>query len=399
MRFIKKYKRKILVIVSELLRKRSIFFKFIKNLFLLLEFPFEILGDVLFFGKRITKKGFIEPKKILIARIDQFGDVLFSTFLLPIIKKRFPSCQIDYLVNPKTKGVLKNNPYIQNVYEWDEVALRFIVGRKESDTKSISTAVKANQEIVKKLRRENYDYIINGRAFIPSSNIWWKFIKPKCLIAFDISEQSFFADYWAEYNLKDEEWENYMNLLLPLGIKKDEFFYEPIFNNFDDSVFDYEQFKTLKEKKYIVCAPVSFDRDRQWGVENWREVISRCCEGGIVVLTGTPLQREYLESLIKGLNSGNSVIATNLSLPELGSIYRNAKLFLGIESFPAHLALALKKPIICLMRNDAYYLKGFSSMKTASARSMISLLEGRVFTLNIKTTSVEKVVKIVKSLS
>ncbi|TSC52050.1 MAG: Lipopolysaccharide heptosyltransferase III [Parcubacteria group bacterium LiPW_41] len=403
MEFIRKYKSLFISLRSNVVRKKFLIqktiVKWIKIVFLVVEIPFELVGDALFFWRRCLKKKFINPQKILIVRIDQFGDVLFSTFLLPILKKKYPECEIDYLVNPKTLAILKNNQYIQNVYLWDEIALHFIAGRKEGSKTSISQALKNNQEVIKKLRGENYDYVINGRAFVPSSNIWWKFIKPKRLIAFDISEQSFLADYWAEYGLKSEEWENYMNLLLPLGIAKNEFFYEPVFNNFDDSIFNKYEFQSLRGKNYIVCAPVSFDKDRQWEVESWRKVIVAYRDAGnAVVFTGIQSQLEYIKNILDGVDGKDIIVATNLTLPELGSIYKKAKLFLGIESFPAHLALALKKPIICLMRNDAYYLKGFSSAKTASARSMIPLLEGRVFALDIKTTSVEKVVEIVKSL-
>lgn len=405
MSFFWKYKSLFISLQSNILRKKfsraKTVTKWVKIVYLVIEIPFELLGDMLFFWKRLFQKKFIEPKNILIVRIDQFGDVLFSTFLVSILKKKFPTCEIDYLVNPKTVAVLKNNPYIRNVYTWDEVALHFIAGRNEGMGASISIALKNNRDIRKKLKAEHYDYVINGRAFVPSSNLWWKLIKPKRLISFDISEQSFLADYWAEYSLVNEEWENYMNLLIPFGISKEDFFYEPTFNSFDDSIFENEGFRQIREKQYMVCAPVSFDKDRQWEVENWRRVVTAYRDMGKgVVFTGIKSQFEYIKEIVGGIEEGKDiVVATDLSLAQLGSVYRGARVFLGIESFPAHLALALKKPIVCLMNNDAYFLKGYSSpTKTAAARSMIPLLEGRVYALDIKATSVEEVVRIVKNL-
>ncbi|RJQ29352.1 glycosyltransferase family 9 protein [Candidatus Parcubacteria bacterium] len=384
MEFIRKYKSLFISLRSNIVRKKfsiqKTIVKWIKIVFLVVEIPLELVGDILFFWGRCFKKKFINPQKVLIVRIDQFGDVLFSTFLLPILKKKYPECEIDYLVNPKTSAILKNNQYIRNIYFWDEVALHFIAGRKEGSKTSIAQALKNNQEVIGKLKGENYDYVINGRAFVPSSNIWWKLIKPKHLISFDISEQSFLADYWAEYNLKDEEWENYMNLLLPLGISREDFFFGPVFENFDDSIFNRGELEELQNEPYIVCAPVSFDKDREWPKEYWRDVVAQYRNGGgIIVFTGIPSQRTYIEEIVNGIEQESVFIVTDATLPQLGSLYKKAKLLLCIDSFPTHLALAVKTKTICLINTSAYYLKGFSSpLSSMSARCMVPLLNEKI---------------------
>ena len=73
----------------------------------------DVMGDLFFFNKKIVKSFY--PKKILIVKIDQFGDVLFSTFLLPIIKEKYKGVEIDYLINEKTELILKNNPNIRKL--------------------------------------------------------------------------------------------------------------------------------------------------------------------------------------------------------------------------------------------------------------------------------------------
>ena len=65
--------------------------KLLKFFYLLVLLTVEIIGDLLFLWKRFSCKKNINPEKILIARIDQFGDVLFSTFLVSLIKKKYPN--------------------------------------------------------------------------------------------------------------------------------------------------------------------------------------------------------------------------------------------------------------------------------------------------------------------
>ena len=55
--------------------------KWAKFFYLLIEWPFELAGDALSFWRRIGKSGITDPRRILIIKIDQLGDVLFSTML------------------------------------------------------------------------------------------------------------------------------------------------------------------------------------------------------------------------------------------------------------------------------------------------------------------------------
>jgi heptosyltransferase-2 len=58
--------------------------------------------------------------KILIIRLSSLGDVILSTFALRLIRKKFPDAHIDFLVAKEYAHVLRFNPNVQNVYEYDK---------------------------------------------------------------------------------------------------------------------------------------------------------------------------------------------------------------------------------------------------------------------------------------
>lgn len=58
----------------------------------------------------------LENKKLLMWRTGGFGDILFMTPLIRRIKKRFPSCEINFSCFPKFSAVLAGNPYVSNLY-------------------------------------------------------------------------------------------------------------------------------------------------------------------------------------------------------------------------------------------------------------------------------------------
>ena len=360
------------------------FTKLAKFFYLLIEWPFELLGDLLFFGKRFKKIEIRNPKRILIVKVDQFGDVLFSTFLLPIIKKKYPHAEIDYLINPKTKALLEKNPHIANIHFWEDIFLLGLQGREKTRTGGLAEIGRKNGETLRVLRARHYDVVINTRSYPPSSNIPWRRIGG-ALIAFDISEQSFLADYWADYDLDDEEWKNYLNLLVPLGIDITSIDFSEEFYNHN------AQNPMANAGVYAVVSPVSFDVEREWGREHWEELIAFLASRGMrVALTGMPSQKEYLESLAS-VGDGDVNVFVEMTLAEFGALMRGAEFFIGIDSFPAHMALALGKPVIALINPAAYYLKGYSAKKFAvDARNMLPILEQIKF-FDVGSASVAKV--------
>ena len=368
--------------------------KFLKFLYLLVLFPVEITGDLLFLWKRFSSKKIISPKKILIVKIDQLGDVLFSTFLIPLVKEKYKDAEIHYLINPKTKTILDKNPNIDKLYLWQDPFLHFILGRNENGKKlSFWQIIRDNNKTRRLLKKEKYDVIINARAFSPSSNFFWKLAKPRLLVSFDISEQSFLADYWVPYDFYDDEWKNSSKLLKPLGIdlaiEKIEF--SPQFYNFDDQGL---KNKLLEgEKKMAAISPISFDKERLWEIKNWQKIISFLAEKNFrVCLIGLESQRDYLLKIKDNL-SDKVKILTNLSVPQLASLLRKSLLLIGIDAFPIHLGISLKKPVVCLVNTEVYYLPRYSRIKKfIDAKSMVPFVKDALI-LPVQKTDANLVIK------
>jgi len=57
----------------------------------------------------------IQVKRILLIKLRYIGDVVLSTPLLPLLRKRFPDASLTFLVNPGTEGVLLGNPHLEDI--------------------------------------------------------------------------------------------------------------------------------------------------------------------------------------------------------------------------------------------------------------------------------------------
>ncbi len=70
--------------------------------------------------------------RILIINLDAMGDVLMTTAQLPAIKRSFPESTIFWITLRNASPLLKNNPYIDEVFEWNS-SNRLILQQHEFD--------------------------------------------------------------------------------------------------------------------------------------------------------------------------------------------------------------------------------------------------------------------------
>ncbi|MEI6845795.1 MAG: glycosyltransferase family 9 protein, partial [Candidatus Firestonebacteria bacterium] len=73
------------------------------------------------FKRKETPKLFelAKVKHVLVIRLDKVGDLVLSLPVFENIKKTLPEAKITALVRSYNSGVLKNNPFVDEVLEYD----------------------------------------------------------------------------------------------------------------------------------------------------------------------------------------------------------------------------------------------------------------------------------------
>ncbi len=367
----------------------------IKIFYLLSCLPFEVVGDLLspYNGSKMLTRG--DPKKILIIRVDQLGDVLSSTLLLPGFKSKYPEIEIHYLVNKKANDLLSKNPFVDRIYFWEDPMLFVLFGREKRTQTGLLSTLKSNRVTLSLLKKEHYDAVLNARPMPPSSNIPWRQIGSQRLIVFNTSEQSFLADVVCNYDFGKDEWENYLKLSRALEVNVSDMKSEAGFFNFDDSFI---MRNNLLEANFgfVVISPITFDTDKLWAMSNWRAILKLLSEKGVkVVLTGIGSQRKYLDEMAFGFDAERIKIAAEISIPMLARLIKSSMLFIGIDSFPAILAAMLRKEMICLVNERNYYVKGLSRSILVNRKCLLPLFENvHVFSTRSSAESILNAVRL-----
>jgi ADP-heptose:LPS heptosyltransferase len=95
------------------------------------------------------------PKKILAIKLRSLGDTVLMTGALEALRQAYPSAQIDLVVTDHWAGLFTQDPRVHRVYPY----------RRYQDVASRARAI---AQLALKVRRENYDLVVNFHAS-PSS--------------------------------------------------------------------------------------------------------------------------------------------------------------------------------------------------------------------------------------
>jgi hypothetical protein len=88
-------------------------------------------------------------------------------------------------------------------------------------------------------------------------------------------------------------------------------------------------------------------------------LINALCRGLPVVLTSGPdaKEKQMVETIIAGCpNARLHSLAGQLTLRQLASVIDHARLFIGVDSVPMHMAAALGTPLVALFGPQAHLL-------------------------------------------
>ena len=94
-------------------------------------------------------------KRFLIIQTAFIGDVILATPIIEKLHQHYPNARIDFLVRKGNGGLLKEHPYLSNVYIWKK------------------THRKYNNlfRLIYLVRSKNYDVVINVQRYFASGLI------------------------------------------------------------------------------------------------------------------------------------------------------------------------------------------------------------------------------------
>ncbi|CAM4141581.1 lipopolysaccharide core heptosyltransferase RfaQ [Pluralibacter gergoviae] len=269
--------------------------------------------------------------------------MLLTTPVISTLKQNYPEARVDVLLYEDTMPILSENPEIHTLYG--------IKNKKASAGEKVSNFL----HLIKVLRKNKYDLIVN------LADQWMVAILVRLLNVPVKLSQSF-------RHRQSAFWKNSFTLLAPLEggnvVESNLSVLAPLRPKtlVARTTMSYPAAAQARVRgllddagvgqRYVVIQPTARQIFKCWNNEKFSEVIDALHERGLqVVLTSGPGADDLacVNAIAGGCRRAPvTALAGKLTFPELGALIAGARLFIGVDSAPAHIAAAVDTPLVSL---------------------------------------------------
>jgi ADP-heptose:LPS heptosyltransferase len=299
--------------------------------------------------------------RILLVRLREIGDVVFTTPAVHALRRRFPHAHLGYLVEPAAAAVVINNPHLDDV----------IVAPRASGARGLV----ADLALARRLRDGHYDLAIDFHGGPRASLLTWLSRAP-IRIGYDVIGRGWMYTRRVARPRelrKRHSVENQWDLLAALDIPPPEPSAFPV-----EMPADPAAVRSVAER--LVRAGVEADDElvvvhvsagnpfRRWPADHFVALVTALAVADArrrVVVTSGPSDSEAAARVIDEARSrmekasgpertttprvgGRVLSCGEFSLAELRALVDRAALYIGGDSGPLHIAATARVPIVGL---------------------------------------------------
>jgi lipopolysaccharide heptosyltransferase II len=290
--------------------------------------------------------------KILLVRLRQIGDVIFTTPAFAALRDHFQGAQLTYLVEPAAAAVVANNPDLARV---------IVAPRAASGIRGFV----ADLALGRRLARERFDLTIDFHGGPRASLLTWLSGAPR-RIGYEIAGRSWMYTerVGRPRQLRPRHSvENQWDLLAAIGVPLPDPVRYPVVMPVRDDVAAAVRGRLAPHgvtpaSKIVVMHVSAGNPFRRWPIASFAAVaaaIARMDATVRVIVTSGPSEADAAENVIADARAqlptarGDQVLACGeFSLPELRALVDMAALYIGGDSGPMHVAATSKVPMVSL---------------------------------------------------
>ncbi|MCL4523325.1 MAG: glycosyltransferase family 9 protein [Acidobacteria bacterium] len=278
----------------------------------------------------------MSEERILVVRLGSLGDLVHTLPAVNALRNKFPRSEIDWVVENKWRALLAGNPDVNDIIRFDR-----------STWTGISSCVR-------QLRRRKYDCAIDFQGLYKSALLArLSGAKRRIGYAIELLRESGAAWFYTErvqstalhivdqnlelaHHLGAERWEVRFPLAVPDEAER----------------FVRMQLGGKGGQKYFVVSPGGGWMSKCWPAEQYGHLLRRLlsvfpCAGWRGVVNYGPGERNLAEAVRLVAGDADPLLFSG-DLPQLMALVRGASLFVGGDSGPLHLAVALGAPVVGL---------------------------------------------------
>ena len=288
-----------------------------------------------------------DPNRILLIRPDHLGDVLLTSPAIRALKNANPQLEIHALVGPWSADVIANFP------EVDLVLTLAFPGFSRTAKINLRSPYQLAVATAARLRRIGY-----GSAIIMRPDHWWGALVAQLAgiperVGYDLPDV---APYLTEPTTYEHEHAVLQNLRLLKrwlpAVKSGELVNQFIVHENDQAYINgYLGVWGISKDKPIFCIhPGTGTAVKHWTEEGWAQTADILTEqlDAQVIFTGNDKELALVQRIVGKMKQAAIIMAGDTRVGQLAALFQRAKVVLGPDSGPLHLAAAVQAPTVTL---------------------------------------------------
>ena len=284
-------------------------------------------------------------RRVLVVKLAHLGDVLLVSPVLSVLKARAPHAEVDALVYADTAPMLEGHPALSQL---------FALGRGNALSR-----LGSELSLLKRLRGRRYDLVV---ALSDKPRIAWMTrisgaryaVTPARSDRPGFWQRSFTHFYPLPRGNTRHTVEVHLDALRRLGLRVEPGEKRIVMvpgREAEQRVDGVMAKHRLEPKRFVQMHPASRWLFKCWPAERVAELIDILhSRGERIVLTGAGDGNEaaYMDEVRKRLRQPVVDLAGQLDLKALAALAARARLFVGVDSAPMHVASAMGTPTVAL---------------------------------------------------
>jgi len=290
-----------------------------------------------------------EIRRALVIKLRHHGDVLLSTPVFQVLKRQAPAAEIDALVYADTAPMLALHPALGELHAVDR------------DWKALGPLARAIRELAlfRRLAARRYDLIVHltdswrGAWLARALGARWS-VAPERRGGERFWRRSFSHLVPEPRGNRRHTVESHLDALRRIGVHAAEAERALVLEPGEPAraaVRALLAAQGVESRRFVHLHPASRWRFKCWTAEGWAEIIRRLqASGWGVVITSGPAPEEVaMSGAVQRLLAHPAIdLSGRLDLKELAALAAEARLFIGVDSAPMHVAAAMRTPAVAL---------------------------------------------------
>jgi heptosyltransferase III len=286
-------------------------------------------------------------RRALVVKLRHHGDVLLTAPVFSTLKRIAPQCELDALIYADTAPMLEGHPAIARIHGIDRNWKR----------QGVLAQASAEWQLFKELRERRYDLVIHLTEH--RRGAWLtRLLAPRWSIAprqkGKFWRKSFTHFYpWAS-NPRRHTVETNLDALRRLGLQPTDDDKRVVLVPGGDAETRIDTLLTeqgLAGRPFVHIHPASRWLFKCWSFDRMAQLADALSARGLaVVLTAAPeaKEQEMIGQIRAAMHAQVVDLSGQLSLKEMAALSARAKLFVGVDSAPMHIAAAMGAPTVAL---------------------------------------------------